>query len=463
MVRLHARRRASPAPCKRLLRGSLEHFDHFNPVNSYEKGNAMADKDNVHPAPQTMVGAVMVVGGGISGMQAALDAADSGFKVYLVEENSTIGGVMAQLDKTFPTNDCSTCMLSPKLIEVASNPNIEILTRTRVDGISGPPGNFRVTIQKQARYIDLDRCTGCGECAKVCPVDVPADFDERLGSRKAIYRHFPQAIPAEFAIDKVDRAPCTLACPAGINVQGYVAMVKKGRYREAVEIIMQDMPLPGVLGRVCIHPCEKVCRRAEVDSAVAIRDLKRFAADQVDLTSLPVPDIDWKSETVAIVGSGPSGLAAGYFLGRAGYRTTIFEALPMAGGMLAAGIPEYRLPRHVLRKEIENLTRFGVTIKTGTPIGADLTVNDLFDRGYSAVYVAVGACNGADLRIPGEKDFVNVQHGVKWLRDVNLQRAGRLDGKKTVVVGGRQQCRGQRPHGPPPGGRTGRYPVSPHP
>ena len=378
----------------------------------------------------------MVVGGGISGMQASLDIADSGFKVYLVEDNSTIGGIMAQLDKTFPTNDCSTCMISPKLIEVASNPNIEIITRTRVESITGEPGNFKVTVKKRARYIDLDKCTGCGECAKVCPVDVSADFDEYLGSRKAIYRHFPQAIPAEFAIDKSDRAPCTLACPAGINVQGYLAMIKVGKYREAIEIIMREMPLPGVLGRVCIRPCEKVCRRAEVDSAISIRDLKRFAADQIDLASLPLPGIVWKNEKIAIIGSGPSGLAAGYFLGLAGYRSTIFEALPVAGGMLAVGIPEYRLPEKVLQKEIENITRFGVTIKTNAPIGPDHTIEDLLNEGFTAVYIAVGAQKGVDLRIPGEKNFKNIRHGVQWLQDVKLKRAGRLDEKKVVVIGG---------------------------
>jgi len=116
------------------------------------------------------IGAVLVVGGGIAGMQAALDMANSGFKVYLVEEKSTIGGVMAQLDKTFPTNDCSTCMISPKLIEVAANPNIEIITLADVEGISGQPGNFKVKVRKRARYINMERCTACGACVANCPV-----------------------------------------------------------------------------------------------------------------------------------------------------------------------------------------------------------------------------------------------------------------------------------------------------
>ncbi|HDL08515.1 MAG TPA: FAD-dependent oxidoreductase, partial [Desulfobacteraceae bacterium] len=387
-------------------------------------------------APADTIGAVMVVGGGISGMQASLDMADSGFKVYLVERDSTIGGKMAQLDKTFPTNDCSTCMISPKLIEVASNPNIEILTLSNIKEISGIPGNFRVKVKTRPRYIDLEKCTACGECTKVCPVDIPAGFDESLGKRKAVYRHFPQAIPAEYLIDKADRAPCNRACPAGINVQGYIAMIKVGKYKEAIEIIMKDMPLPGVLGRVCFNPCEDACRRAEVDAPLSIRDLKRFAAKQVDLLSLPLPDIDWKNEKVAIVGSGPSGLSAGYFLGLKGYRSTIFEALPVAGGMLAVGIPQYRLPGEVLNKEIENIKRFGVEIRTSSPIGKDHTVDDLLKEGYTSVYIAVGAHRGTGLRLPGEEDYSGILHGVGWLRDISLKKTKRLENKKVVIIGG---------------------------
>jgi heterodisulfide reductase subunit A len=123
-----------------------------------------------NPDQNGKVGAVLIVGGGISGMQAALDMADSGFKVYLVDEKSSIGGVMAQLDKTFPTNDCSTCMISPKLIEVSSNPNIEIITLADIEGISGEPGKFKVKVRKRARYVNMDLCTGCGACVENCPV-----------------------------------------------------------------------------------------------------------------------------------------------------------------------------------------------------------------------------------------------------------------------------------------------------
>jgi heterodisulfide reductase subunit A-like polyferredoxin len=166
------------------------------------------------------IGSVLVVGGGIGGMQAALDLADSGFKIYLLEEKPAIGGVMAQLDKTFPTNDCSMCILSPKLVDVGRHPNIDLITYAELQEITGNTGNFHVKIRKKASYVDNEKCTGCGECAEVCPVVLESEFDERLSTRHAIYKMYPQAIPNVFTIDKIGIPPCMNACPANVNVQG---------------------------------------------------------------------------------------------------------------------------------------------------------------------------------------------------------------------------------------------------
>ncbi|HUT71035.1 MAG TPA: FAD-dependent oxidoreductase [Desulfatiglandales bacterium] len=234
----------------------------------------------------------------------------------------------------------------------------------------------------------------------------------------------------------MDRPPCNTACPAHINVQGYVAMVKAGKYKEAIEIIMKDMPLPGVLGRVCVRFCEEKCRRRELDEALSIKELKRFAADQVDILSLPLPEITPQKEKVAIVGSGPSGLAAAYFLALNGYKSTIFEALPVAGGWLAVGIPEYRLPRNVLHTEIENIKRFGVEIKTNTPIGKDRTIDDLFQEGFKAIYIAAGTHKGVKLNIPGEDSFENFHQCAPWLTDVNLGTITQIKGTVIVLGGG---------------------------
>ena len=197
---------------------------------------------------------------------------------------------MAQLDKTFPTGDCAMCILSPKLVECARNKNIEIITLADVQGISGEPGNFKVKLRQNPRYVDLDKCNACGDCTEACPVDLPNEFDRRLGTRKAIFRPYPQAIPNVFGISKAEgRAPCKASCPAGVNAQGYVALVAAGKFKEAYELVRERCPLPSACGRVCQHPCEDDCNRGEVDQPVAIRDLKRFVADYVDAEPGQVP------------------------------------------------------------------------------------------------------------------------------------------------------------------------------
>jgi heterodisulfide reductase subunit A-like polyferredoxin len=265
-------------------------------------------------------------------------------------------------------------------------------------------------------------------------VALPNDYDEGLSARRAAFKQYAQAIPGAFAIQKTDKAPCRLACPAGLNVQGYVQMVKEGKYREALEIIMEDLPLPGVLGRICPHGCEDACRRCEVDQPVAIRDLKRLAADRCDPREVAVACDPPRPERVAIIGSGPAGLSCAYQLARRGIRATVFEALPEAGGMLRVGIPAHRLPREVLDREIELIVKLGVEIKTNTALGRDVTIAGLLAEGYKAVYLALGAHKGIELGVPGEK-AEGVRQGVDFLREVNLTGKTRV-GRRVAVIGG---------------------------
>jgi len=397
-----------------------------NRVNYHQ--SLSSRKVKVHPD-------VLVVGGGIAGMQTALDVADSGHKAYLVEKQPTIGGHMLQFDKTFPTLDCAACIGTPKMVSVGQSPNIELLTYSEVADVSGFIGNYKVKVLRKPRYVKEGVCTGCGDCENVCPVVRPSEWDEGLGMRKAIYRAFPQAVPITFAIEKMDRAPCVIACPAGINVQGYVQLIGQGRYREAVQLIMERLPLPGVLGRVCPHQCEAQCRRLEVDEAIAIRDLKRFASDQVDLDELPLPQIQDRPEKVAVIGSGPSGLTVAYYLRLKGYRVTIYEALPVLGGMLRVGIPDYRLPPAILDQEINHILRLGIEPKTGQALGLDFTLVDLKKEGYKAVFLGLGTHRSIKTNLPGEDDYEGVLDAVDFLRDVNLGKKQK-PGDKVIIVGG---------------------------
>jgi len=381
------------------------------------------------------MGAVAVIGAGIAGIQSALDIANSGFKVYLVEEQPSVGGTMAQLDKTFPTNDCSSCMMGPKLVELASNRDITILTRTTVEGIDGEPGNFALTVKRSPRFVLEDRCTACGECAKVCPINVQADFNLGLNQRQAIYRHYPQAIPPAFAIDKRGVAPCKHACPAGISVQGYVALIVQGRYQEALNLIKENNPLPAICGRVCNHPCEAACNRGQIDEPIATEFLHRFVAD-LDLRN-ETPYVPAKKESkdkkVAVIGAGPGGLTAGYYLAIEGYQVTIFEAMAEAGGWLRYGIPEYRLPRDILKAEIDIIEKLGVEIRYGMRLGVEVQLEEL-RTDYDAVFIAIGTQRSTKLGIPGE-DLPGVFSGGDFLKEINAGRTVDF-GQRVAVIGG---------------------------
>ncbi|NCA99120.1 MAG: hydrogenase [Clostridia bacterium] len=231
-------------------------------------------------------------------------------------------------------------------------------------------------------------------------------------------------------------APCSNACPAGVNVPGYIALIAAGRPKQAYDLVMQENPFPSVCGRVCTHPCESRCRRAQVDEPLAIRDLKRYAADEAFKNDTPKVDLVFpkKGKTVSIIGGGPSGLTCGYYLGRLGYDVTVYESQPEAGGMLAYGIPEYRLPRKMLVKEIDAIRRVGIQIRTGVEVGKDIDFDTIRDQS-EAVYIATGTQRSRKIGLPGE-NLPNVYHGMDFLRDINLGRPVDVTGIVAVIGGG---------------------------
>lgn len=231
-------------------------------------------------------------------------------------------------------------------------------------------------------------------------------------------------------------SPCQNACPAGVNVPGYIALIAAGRVRDAYNLIRQENPFPSICGRVCTHPCESKCRRAQIDEPIAIADLKRYVADQVLNSGEPYLSLMFQKngKPVAIIGAGPSGLTCGYYLARLGYTVDVYEEKPVAGGILAYGIPEYRLPKDVLKKEITSITQAGINIFYNTKVGEQVTFNEIKSK-YEAIYIATGTQLSRKIGIEGEEK-AGVYHGLDFLRDINLNKEVTVKGVVAVIGGG---------------------------
>jgi len=234
-------------------------------------------------------------------------------------------------------------------------------------------------------------------------------------------------------------APCMDACPIHLDIPKYVECIKEAKFEESLDVIRERLPLPGIVGRVCVRPCEEHCRRANVDEPISIKYLKRFVAD-CELSRNKQPDYQIapseKTGKIAIVGAGPAGATCAYHLAGKGHEVTIYEQLGEPGGMSAVGIPDYRLPRDILRGEVEQIQKMGVTIKYNTAIGKDIKLKQL-ENDNDAVFVAIGAQNSSSMRVEGEdagyKGFVP---GVQYLLDINEGRDPYPEGKRVVVIGG---------------------------
>ena len=327
---------------------------------------------------------------------------------------------MAQLDKTFPTLDCSACILTPKMVDVARHPNIELLTYSEIESVEGYIGNFKVKVKKKPRYIDIEKCTGCGECFDSCPVELPNEFNAGKNTRHAIYTPFPQAVPLKATIDKHGTHPCRDACPAGVGAPGYVTLVGRGKFYEALQVIKERLPFPSICGRICHRPCENACTRKDIDQPLGIAHIKRFVGDlEFHIPAMENPPIETRAEKVAIVGGGPAGLTAAHDLALKGYHASVFESAPVLGGMMRFGIPAFRLPKEILEREISDILALGVRVHLNTMMGRDITIPELFKRGFKAVFLAVGAQKGKKMDIPGE-GFEGVFQAMDFLKEINL-------------------------------------------
>ncbi|RTZ98181.1 MAG: dihydropyrimidine dehydrogenase subunit A [Deltaproteobacteria bacterium] len=257
-----------------------------------------------------------------------------------------------------------------------------------------------------------------------------ADFEEAISSGQPLEAG---------AFESMKTAPCIDACPIHLDIPTYVERIKEGKFLESLDVIRERLPLPGILGRVCVRPCEEHCRRANIDKPISIKYLKRFVSDyELALNKKPDFQIHPSKKTgkVAIVGAGPAGVTCAYHLARRGHQVTIYERLGEPGGMSAMGIPDYRLPRSILRGEVEQVQKMGVEIIYNTKIGKDVMLADLVDS-CDAVFIGVGAQGSSSMRVKGEDEgYKGFIPGVQYLLDINEGRDPYPDGKRVVVIGG---------------------------
>ena len=294
------------------------------------------------------------------------------------------------------------------------------MTYSEVDGIvRNADGSFAVQLHKKAAYVDFDACTGCGKCEEICTVSVPDQYNYDLVTRRIAHIPFPQAVPKKAVIDRRGEAPCTFTCPANVKASGYVSLVRAGRYKEAFNLHLENAPLVGSLARACYAPCESDCTRGEKEGTVHIRGVKRFMVDRY-YAEHPEPEygpVENQLHTrIAIIGSGPAGLSAAFFLARQGHQVTIFEVEKEAGGMLRTAIPAYRLPEDVVDRDIKNVTALGVEIKTGQSI---TSLPDLKQQGFDAILIATGASDENGLDVEGH-DLDGVIGCMEFLHELNV-------------------------------------------
>jgi heterodisulfide reductase subunit A-like polyferredoxin len=382
----------------------------------------------------------LVVGGGIAGMECALNLGDMGYSILLVEKEASLGGKIILLSKVFPTLDCASCISTPKTAAAFHHPRISLRAYSEVKEIRrAEDGRFRIKLLKKPTFVDAAKCTGCQECELACTVALPDPFNEGLVSRRAAYIPFPQAVPKKALIDRAGTSPCTFNCPAGIKAHGYISLVRDGRAEEAYRLIMEDSPLVGSLGRACYAPCERECTRGGLEGPLAIRRIKRFVADahfRDHPEARPAAAPEKKSQKIAVVGGGPAGLSAAYFLARKGYGVTIFEKEREAGGMLLTAIPAFRLPKDIVRKDIEEITSLGVKIRTGVEIR---DFESLREQGYRAVFLALGTTQSMTMGVEGE-ELANIHPCMSYLRRANLGEEMDFAGKTILLVGGGNVC-----------------------
>ena len=382
---------------------------------------------------------VIVIGATPAGIMATNKLGELGIPVTLVDSDYDLDLKLScdeyKLKSGIPLNHAHR----PGLIRILRNPGIRTILPVEITSIKHSPQGFRLRMNRLQTFVDPDRCILCGRCVDICPVSAP-------GGEKPISFNTRRSLPGRAVIDKRRQPLCQENCPLGVNVQGYVALAKAGRFLDALNLIREDNILPGICGRICTHPCEKACRRGDIDDPIAIRDIKRFLADyelshKEKTKNRPETLVDQglkmkqkRPESIAIVGSGPAGLTAAADLVRYGYQVTIFEKEKMAGGLLRYGIGPHRLPRDILDIEIAYIKGLGVKLILSSPIDLDSDI-DFLKRDFDAVVLTTGTWSDRMLGIPGET-LEGVEGCISFLRRVYSGDIDELREKVAVIGDG---------------------------
>lgn len=347
--------------------------------------------------PKDRLYRVLVIGATPAGIAATNKLGEIGVPVTLVDSDPDLNRKLSREEWRMSSGVPMNYAHRPGLLRILRNPRIRCLIPGSIFSLKHTPQGFCAHINSPAAFIDPDRCTLCGRCMEVCPaVSLDGSKPIRSGGR--------QSLPGHPVIDKRRQPLCQANCPLGVNAQGYVALAGAGKFPEALDLIRRDNILPGICGRVCTHPCEIACRRGELDQPVAIRDIKRFVADYEMSHPRDVkhPKVPSRAQRIAVIGSGPAGLAAAADLARLGYPVTVFEKEDMTGGLLRYGLGPHRLPREILDREIAFIQALGVQFKTGATV--DLVGGlDVFKKEFAAVILAVGVWKDRRLGVPGEE------------------------------------------------------------
>jgi len=379
---------------------------------------------------------VLIVGGGPESVRAALEQAEKGMQATIIEKFPTLGAERIPKDRLIKPDEA---FVNLDLDKARNHSNIKILTFSDIKKISRENGIIKAKILKKGVLVDNSKCNDCKACIKVCPVNMADDFSEGIGFRTAV--DYLNAGTGEYNIYKEDMPVCQEACPVNLDIRKYIGLIADGKHIESLAKIRERLPLPGSIGRICPHPCETACNRQYLDEALSICFLKRFVADvELNEGTDPIYETPEKkiSGKIAIIGAGPAGLTCAHDLARLGYEhIKIYEALPVPGGYLWVGIPEYRLPKKLLQREVDLICNMGIEIKYNTRIGKDIAFEDL-KKENDALFIGAGCHIGLKLRCPGEDEYQGkgIVDCVTFLREQALGTLPEAKGKLIVIGGG---------------------------